>query len=121
MTILNIVRKLLGPKSKYDKDLPYLYEARIPTIEDHYKSFVSDKVCQLIGYLKKHGIQPGDTSLFEVYQQNERPIDLAICVDKSGQWLSREQLCYTFSAVYPGHIAESTCSFVDREDAVLGP
>lgn len=30
---MNMLEKFLGPKSKYDKSLPYTYEARIPIFE----------------------------------------------------------------------------------------
>ena len=31
---MNLVRKILGPKSKYEKDLPYAYEARVSLMGD---------------------------------------------------------------------------------------
>ncbi len=41
---VGILRNLLGPKSKYDKSIPYTYEARVAIIEgaEDYNSYFSD-------------------------------------------------------------------------------
>ena len=43
---MSILEKILGPKSKYDKSLPYTYEARIRIFEDgtEHKSYLSDTI-----------------------------------------------------------------------------
>ena len=38
---MGVLKKLLGPKSKYDRSLPYTYEARVRMFEEggDYKSY----------------------------------------------------------------------------------
>lgn len=114
---------LLGPKSKYDDSLPYTYEARIPMFaeSDEYKSYFSDTICGLIEHLQKIGIAPEDVSIFEVYQQRETPIDARLFTSAGRQWLFKPEICRAFEAHYPGHIADATCSFRDRDRGATGP
>lgn len=118
---MKIIRKLLGPKSKYMHTLPYVYEARVPTFDDYYKYFISDKVCQLILFLKKQNISPEETALFEIFQKKENEINIDLCTGKDGHWLTQGELCKAFRGVYPGHINHTCCSFRDRTDSVVGP
>lgn len=114
---------LLGPKSKYDDSLPYTYEARIPMFaeSDEYKSYFSDTICGLIEHLQKIGIAPEGVSIFEVYQQRETPIDASLFTNPERQWLFKPEICRAFEAHYPGHIADATCSFRDRDRGATGP
>ena len=120
---MNVVRKILGPKSKYDKSLPYTYEARIPIIEgdEIYNHYLSDKICSLIEYLNENGIKPEEVQLFEVYQNDEFPIKKELCLTQEGQWLCKPQICCSLKEHYKGHIEEGKCSFKDRGSECVGP
>jgi len=55
---MSLLEKILGPKSKYDKSIPYTYEARIRILEgsDEYNSYFSDTICGLVEYLHRNGV-----------------------------------------------------------------
>lgn len=120
---MNLVRKVLGPKSKYDASLPYTYEARVRIIEgeDAYNSYFSDTICGLADYLGQRGIKPDEAQIFEIYQEQERQIDAKLYATADNSWLSRPELCQTFKEHYPGHIQEGTCTFQDRDGEGGGP
>lgn len=114
---MRFLAKIFGPPSKYDKSLPYTYEARVPLFaeSDEYKSFFSDTVCGLIEYLHRHGIRPGAARLVEIYREKECPIDAALFVDAAGEWLFKPDICRAFEEHYKGHIHNADCSFRDRD------
>lgn len=114
---MSIFEKILGPKSKYDRSLPYTYEARIPVFEDgsEHKSCLSDTICGLVEHLRGSGVRPGEAQIFEIFEARESPIDARLFSTADGQWLSKPEICRAFEAHYPGHIQENTCSFRDRE------
>ena len=120
---MGIVQKILGPKSKYDHSLPYTYEAREPVLDDGNtcNSYLSDTICGLIEYLNKHDISAGDVQIYEVYQDNEFPIDISLCVNKENNWLTKPELCVSFKEHYKGHIEDGKCSFRDRDRSCSGP
>jgi len=120
---MNIIRNIFGPKSKYDKTLPYTYEARFQIVEgdETYNSYLSDTICGLIDYLRNNGIKPEEVKLFEVYQTQEFPIKTELCTTADGNWLFRPHICHSFKAHYKGHIEEGKCSFKDRERKGCGP
>ncbi len=120
---MGLLEKILGPKSKYDKSLPYTYEARIRIFEDgsEHKSCLSDTICGLVGHLERHGVGPGEAEIFEIYQERETPIDARLLSSAEGRWLTKQELCRAFEQHYPGHIHASGCSFEDRERGCLGP
>lgn len=115
--------RIFGPKSKYDKRLPYTYEARIRIFaeSDEYKSYFSDTVCGLIEYLHRHGIAPDGVSIFEIYAEREAPIDCRLFATAERSWRFKPEICIAFEQHYPGHIRGNTCSFQDRERAAIGP
>lgn len=120
---MGIVDRILGPKSKYDRSLPYTYEARIRIFEDgeECKTYLSDTICGLIEHLHASGITPDQAELFEIYMERETPIDARLFTGADRQWLFRPEICRAFSAHYPGHIREGSCSFKDRGRGCVGP
>ncbi len=120
---MSFLEKMLGPKSKYDDSLPYTYEARIRMFaeSEEHKSYFSDTICGLIEHLQVHGIAPEGVSIFEVYPERETPIDAGLFTNSDRQWLFKPEICRTFEAHYPGHIADATCSFRDRDRGATGP
>ena len=128
---MGIVRKFIGPKSKYDKSLPYTYIAKVPVIEGdedlmHY--YFSDTICGLIEYLDKNNISPEEVQLLGCYQKKEIPIDKKYCLSEDGKWLKRPEICHslethylqTMEEQYKGHVALGDCSFDDRDRKIIG-
>ncbi len=80
---MGILKKFVGPISKYDDSIPYTYIAKVRIIErddslvNHY---FSDTICGLIEYLNSHNILPEDSELFACYQKKEIPIDKKYCL-----------------------------------------
>ena len=120
---MNLFGKILGPKSKYDKTLPYTYEARIRIFEgsEEYNSFFSDTICGLVEYLHKNGIKPDGVEIVEVYQNQESPIDPQLFTTPDHRWLFKPEMCRAFEEHYKGHIQGDTCSFNDRDCKGSGP
>lgn len=120
---MGLIEKILGPKSKYDKSLPYTYEARVRILEgsDECNSYLADTICGLVEYLHRSGIKPGEVQIFEVYQTHESPIDVRRFTTSGQQWLFKPDICRAFEDHYEGHIHAGTCSFDDRDCKGSGP
>ncbi|MCC6531660.1 MAG: hypothetical protein IT531_03855 [Burkholderiales bacterium] len=120
---MGLLAKLLGPRSKYDRSLPYTYEARIRIFAEgeEFKSYFSDTICGLIEHLRRNAIEPRQVELLECYQRRETPIAAALFTTAAGEWLSKPELCRAFEQHYPGHIQENSCSFQDRGRDCIGP
>ena len=120
---MSFLEKVLGPKSKYDKSLPYTYEARIRMFEEsaEHKSYFSDTVCGLIEHLHRNNIPPDGVEIFEIYLEQESPIDHRFFATSDQQWLFKPDICRAFEQHYPGHIGNKTCSFKDRDRSGTGP
>ena len=105
------------PRSKYDKTLPYTYEARVPILEgdDVFNSYFADTICGLIEYLNEKNIQPNDATIFEIYQEQEFPIDARLYTNSENTWLFKPDICCSFQKHYKGHIQEGKCTFRDRD------
>jgi len=114
---MSIVSKLIGPLSKYDKSIPYTYEARVPIIEGDaaYNSYIADTICGLIGTLARNSITPGEVTIYEIFEKEEKMIDHDLYVSTEGRWLSKSELCQSFKEHYQGHIFKGGCSFQDRD------
>ena len=120
---MGIVRKILGPKSKYDKELPYTYEARMSIIdgEEEYNAYLADTICGLVEYLDDNNIEPDEVQLFEIYQERETAINMALFTSGDNKWLFRPEMCESFKEHYKGHIHDHICSFADRDRKGSGP
>lgn len=120
---MSLFEKVLGPKSKYDKSIPYTYEARIKSVpgSDEYNSYFSDTICGLVEYLNRNGIEPGEVQIIEIFQKQESPIDAMLFTTPDHQWLFKPDLCRSFEEHYKGHIHGNTCSFNDRNCKGYGP
>ena len=120
---MGILRKLIGPESKYDKSLPYTYEARLQIIEglDEYNYYLSDTICGLIECLDKNRIQPDEVMIYEIYQNVEEEIPRDLYTTKDRGWLFKPEICKSFQEHYKGHIDEEGCSFSDRDRKGIGP
>ena len=95
---MNIARKWVGPKSKYDKNLPYTYEARVDALsgrgkEPLYQHYFSDTICGLIQYLEENEIRPSEVNVFGVYRKEQIPLEVERCTTPDGAWLTRPQIC----------------------------
>lgn len=119
---MGLIRKILGARSKYQKELPYTYEARVAVTDDGEitNSLLSDTICGLVEHLKGDGVDPSGVEIREVYQGREAVIDPGFYTGEDGGWLARPAICESFRVHYPGHIDESNCSFSDRDDDVVG-
>ena len=128
---MGLVRKILGPKSKYDKTLPYTYMASKQIIEDDDELssyYFADTLCGLVEYLDANGISPGDVKIFGLYKNEEIELDKSIFILDENEWLKPPQLCSvleehysrTGDELYKGHIEKHECSFEDREKEGIG-
>ncbi len=114
---MDIVRKFLGPKSKYENDLPYTYEARVEYIEGEkeYNSYVADTICGLVAHLDEKGFKSDEVGIYEIYKNQEKELDVNLCLSASGSWLNKAELCESFKDYYKGHIYKGGCTFEDRD------
>ncbi|MCK5262646.1 MAG: hypothetical protein KAJ92_03130 [Gammaproteobacteria bacterium] len=118
---MSLLSKIIGPKSKYEKDIPYTYEARVKIVDDEYNSFLGDTICALVAHLNENNIKPDEVELYEIFNDEEKKLNTEYCISEKGQWLSRKELCISFTKHYPGHIDETGCTFEDREKDIMGP
>lgn len=129
---MNIRSSLFGPQSKYDRSLPYTYVARvceIAGIEEITSAYFADTICGLIDYLEAHNIAAKDVRLFGLYVDREIPLELRYCVDESGHWLQRPDICHSLEQhyhesldfQYKGHHETDPCEYEDRERQGSGP
>jgi len=119
---MNLVRKILGPKSKYEKDLPYAYEARVSLMGDKEvtATYLADTICGLVEYLQGEGVDPGTVEILEVHQQHDVVLESGLYLGDAGEWLARPALCRSFETHYPGHIRADDCTFSDRDKGIAG-
>ncbi|MCK5032087.1 MAG: hypothetical protein KAS18_00600 [Calditrichia bacterium] len=131
---MNVASKIFGPKSKYDKTLPYTYMAKIDVLngqgeEPVYDYYFADTICGLVEYLDKHDVYSDEVIVAGIYRTREYVLDKTIFTTKNGEWLQRPQLCNTLEAhykktldkFYKGHIDDGECSFDDRDRQGSGP
>jgi hypothetical protein len=122
---MGIVRKVLGPLSKYDKNLPYTYMIKVTIVEgnDELANYnFADTICGLVEHLDKNNIEPDEVEFFGCYLKKEIPLDNDPLLTNDGKWLQRPELCRklesyykkTMDDRYKGHEAHSDCSFDDR-------
>ena len=129
---MSLRTKFLGPKSKYDKSLPYTYTAKVQIIEEDpelVSTYFADTICGLVEYLDKQKISPKEVELFGIYRKEEINLDKSILLDSNGNWLLRPEICNSLEAhfektkdeLYKGHRELEVCSFDDREREGEGP
>ena len=131
---MGIIKNFIGPKSKYDKTIPYTYIAKVQIIEgvtdeNMMNYYFSDTICGLIEHLDENNISPADVELFGCYQKKEIPIEKKYCLSEDGNWLKRPDICHslethykeTLEEQYKGHIEFGECSFEDRDRRGSGP
>ncbi|MBE0642680.1 MAG: hypothetical protein IH600_01210 [Bacteroidetes bacterium] len=129
---MNLNTSLFGPRSKYDRSLPYTYVARVRIIDgnsDLTNAFFADTICGLIDYLDTNNIEPREVELCGLYLDREIPLDVKYCIDEQGHWLERPDICHSLEQhykesldlQYKGHHEHETCSYDDRERQGSGP
>jgi hypothetical protein len=120
---MSILRDVLGPKSKYDRSLPYTYEARVAVtgVEGMTESYVSDTLCALLERLGDERAEPADVTILEIRPEGEFPVLLEHCVGASGRWLRRPEACRSFEEHYTGHERTGRCCYRDRSRSTDGP
>ncbi len=130
---MNLVRKILGPKSKYDQSLPFTYYAvAYQEIEfgEFAQQYFADTICGLVSYLEKKNIPPEAVRLYGAYANNEdKTLDIASCIDQNGKWLCRPNICSSLEIYYKntnndcyrGHRRKGRCNFDDRNGVGTGP
>ena len=87
---MSIVRKVLGPLSKYDKSLPYTYMAKVAIIEgddDLANYYFADTICGLVEHFVERQINPEEVQLFGCYLKKEISLDNDPLLTEEGKWL----------------------------------
>ncbi|WJW75483.1 hypothetical protein QVG61_13485 [Thiohalobacter sp. IOR34] len=120
---MGVIREIIGPRSKYEHDIPYTYEARISVMDEgqEYKTYLADTICALVEFLEQNAIDPEEVRIYEVYEEGETELNKDYCLSREGRWLSQEELCESLRSHYPGHIRKTGCTFEDRERDISGP
>jgi hypothetical protein len=120
---MSILRKVVGPKSKYDHRLPYTYEARVAVtgVPGMTENYVCDTLCGLLERLGNEKVQPSEATLLEIRPEGEFPILLEHCLAADGSWLRRPEACRSFEAHYAGHEKSGRCCYRDRSREADGP
>ncbi|HOJ03766.1 MAG TPA: hypothetical protein PK916_07170 [Bacteroidota bacterium] len=129
---MSLKERILGPHSKYEKDIPYTYVARVQAIEgmdDIINEYFADTICGLVEYLVDQGIAATETRVFGLYRKEEIALDLRHCTDTDGKWLIPPDLCHSLEEHYKqsmeqqyrGHVEHGSCSFEDRDKQGSGP
>ena len=120
---MSILRKILGPVSKYDHRLPYTYSARVVVagVAGMTENYVADTLCGLLERLSEERAEPGEVTIVEVRPEGEVPILVEHCLDVDGHWLRRPDACRAFEKHYAGHEKSGRCCYRDRNRTADGP
>jgi hypothetical protein len=129
---MSVFDKIVGPKSKYKKDLPYTYMAEVREIQDVEEivsNYFADTLCGIIDYLREKDINPQTTTIYGIYRKKEIQLDTSHCLATDGKWLERPDICramenkyrQTLDEIFKGHVAEDHCEFEDRDRKGMGP
>lgn len=120
---MSILRSVLGPESKYDRRLPYTYEARVVVrgVPGMTQSWIDDTLCGLLEKLADEDVSPSEATLHEVRPEGEVPILVEHCVGADGKWLRRPEACRVFEERYAGHERTGRCGYRDRSREADGP
>lgn len=117
---MRMIRKVLGPQSKYDRSIPFTYEARIDVLHGmsdtpEQVSCFSDTVCGLVEYLEDNDVDPDDVELYQIFEEDEMLLKKKYVVSKAGKWMFRPQICKSLKDKFKGHIDETRCDYRDRD------
>ncbi len=126
---MGVAEKIIGPRSKYDKSLPYTYHAKVYPLagdKEICNHYYSDTICGLVLFLDKNKISPDEVELYGVYLEDEVQLDKKYCLDEKGRWLRIPKLCRslethykeTLDKKYKGHVEKGECEFEDRDQSV---
>ena len=129
---MDILKNIVGPKSKYDRTIPYTYMARVAVIPGDkkvYNYYYADTICGLIEYLDEKDLEPAECEIFGIYLKCEMPLETKYCTDSRGHWLRKPFICSslekhfkdTMEQEYKGHVVSGPCSFDDRDTQGSGP
>ena len=129
---MSVFDKIAGPKSKYNKDLPYTYMAavrEIPDVEDIISNYFADTLCGIIDYLRENDVDPKMTTIYGIYRKKEIKLATSHCLTADGNWLERPDICRamenkyreTLDEIYKGHVEDDHCEFEDRDREGIGP
>ncbi|HQR45524.1 MAG TPA: hypothetical protein PLB02_02860 [Thermoanaerobaculia bacterium] len=120
---MGLLRRVLGPASKYDRRIPFTYAARVRVagVEGMVQTYLSDTLCGLLETLDAAGVRPDEPEILEVRPEGEYRVALEHCVGPDGKWLRRPEACESFRKHYAGHVAEGRCCFTDRSRDGTGP
>ena len=130
---MGLVRKALGPRSKYERDIPYTYEARVDVLhgqgsEPLLEYYFSDTLCGLVELLADLDIEPPRASILSVFGGEALELDNGVFT-RDGHWVQRPELCRLLEAHYgatgdrryAGHAEHHACRYEDRNRAGHGP
>jgi hypothetical protein len=120
---MGILEKVIGPASKFDRRLPYTYEARVavtgvPGMTDNY---ICDTLCGLLERLAADKADPRDVTILEIRPEGEFPVLVEHCLDHERNWLRRPEACRMFETYYAGHEKTGRCCYRDRSREADGP
>lgn len=131
---MGAIRKALGPRSKYERSIPFTYEAKVDTLagagsEALYEYYFSDTLCGLVELMDSLGLGPDRAELFGVFRGEALLLENSVLTDEAGRWLSRPGLCRALEAEfaatqdrrYLGHVERGSCRYEDRDRVGLGP
>ncbi len=119
---MSLLTRILG--SKYDKELPYAYEAVINVLEDDDSMqvcYFSDTICGLTDGLARRRKNPRLVTIFEIFQGNRTLIPKDCYLGKDNEWLPRSALCHPMTSRYGEPSSQGSCPFCDRSATVCGP
>ena len=119
---MSILRKVLGPASKYDRRIPYTYEARVVTgVPGMTDTYVCDTLCGLLERLADEHAEPREVTILEIRPEGEYPVLVEHCLDADRRWLRRPEACRMFEQYYVGHERSGRCCYRDRSRDADGP
>ncbi len=121
---MNFLTKMFG--SKYNKTVPYTYQAVIQVVEDDDDdsiriAYFADRICSLTNFLKKQQIVPDTVTIFETYDGKETVVPKELYMTEDSKWLPKTELCHPMTSRYGEPKDEHTCQFRDRTNRVAGP
>ncbi|MCK5716464.1 MAG: hypothetical protein KAH77_03165 [Thiomargarita sp.] len=119
---MNILPKIFG--SKYDKTIPYTYEAIVNIMEDDDAikiSYMADKICTLINLLKKRQVDPKTVTMFEIYNGKDTLIPADCYMTEDDKWFPKTKLCRPMTSRYGEAKTDQNCQFRDRNNRICGP